>query len=272
MNKELLRYALVTIASFIFVITVVQAWTVPTGGPPDPNVAAPINVGSDSQIKAGDLAILGNVTFGKIKSCSKLSTDLSGVVSCSNSYSWVSSSWGACSLSCGSGTQNRTVSCQRDDGLVVDDSSCLGAKPALSQSCNTQSCCNSISPTIIFSNRTANGYGTGFGVWTMIEKSCNADNTYNFIVRTSCLPDDWGSCNGSAAHCGCGAGTYCDGYPAGRYIMSNSLTNSSWSIGTTGYAGCVNAGVYQAYATQNSSGIVTVTNGYGNSSSFNMNN
>lgn len=56
-------------------------------------------------------------------------------------YGWVTGGWSACSVSCGGGSQTRSVVCQRDDGQVVADSYCSGTKPATSQSCNTQACC-----------------------------------------------------------------------------------------------------------------------------------
>jgi len=57
------------------------------------------------------------------------------------SYAWESLSWGACSTTCGTGTQNRTVQCKRSDGTVVADASCTAAKPATSQSCTGTSTC-----------------------------------------------------------------------------------------------------------------------------------
>ena len=54
---------------------------------------------------------------------------------------WVTGDWGACSRTCGSGTQTRSVLCQR--GVqTLDDVQCsgIGTKPATSQSCNTQTC------------------------------------------------------------------------------------------------------------------------------------
>ena len=55
-------------------------------------------------------------------------------------YAWMTSAWGACSASCGGGTQSRSVFCQRSDGSTVADSFCEATRPSTSQSCNTQVC------------------------------------------------------------------------------------------------------------------------------------
>ncbi|MCB9371078.1 thrombospondin type-1 domain-containing protein [Candidatus Woesearchaeota archaeon] len=57
----------------------------------------------------------------------------------SYTYSWNVGSWGSCSAVCG-GIQTRSVSCQRNDGVIVADSFCSGVKPATSQSCGASSC------------------------------------------------------------------------------------------------------------------------------------
>lgn len=58
-----------------------------------------------------------------------------------STYAWTSAAWGACSLTCGGGTQTRAVTCQRNDGVTVADGNCnIATKPVLSQSCNTQAC------------------------------------------------------------------------------------------------------------------------------------
>ena len=58
-------------------------------------------------------------------------------------YRWVTGEWGTCSKTCGGGTQSRSVTCQNSQNKVMPDSFCtclVGAKPATSQACNTQSC------------------------------------------------------------------------------------------------------------------------------------
>jgi len=54
-------------------------------------------------------------------------------------YTWDIGTYGACSLSCGGGTQTRTVQC-KTGGSVVSSSLCSQPVPAASQSCNTQPC------------------------------------------------------------------------------------------------------------------------------------
>ncbi len=62
-------------------------------------------------------------------------------------YAWSTGVFGACSSSCGGGSQTRSVTCQRNDGVSVADSYCSGSKPAASQACNTQACVVACLPT-----------------------------------------------------------------------------------------------------------------------------
>ena len=62
MKNTTLRNALVTLGSFILVVTVVGAWTAPTGAPPTNNVSAPINVSNVWQKKSGPMGVTALVS------------------------------------------------------------------------------------------------------------------------------------------------------------------------------------------------------------------
>ena len=56
-------------------------------------------------------------------------------------YSWVTGAFGSCSVTCGTGTQVRSVSCQNDLTMaVVASSFCTSGMPASSQSCTIDPC------------------------------------------------------------------------------------------------------------------------------------
>ncbi|KAG2488334.1 hypothetical protein HYH03_013024 [Edaphochlamys debaryana] len=57
-------------------------------------------------------------------------------------YEWTTDAWGRCSMFCGGGTRSRAVGCRRlSDLATVADALCnAGAKPSVSESCNTFPC------------------------------------------------------------------------------------------------------------------------------------
>jgi hypothetical protein len=55
------------------------------------------------------------------------------------SYNWSYGAYGACSRQCEGGTQTRSATCQRSDGVAVSSAFCAG-NPTTTASCNTGSC------------------------------------------------------------------------------------------------------------------------------------
>ena len=66
MKNTILRNAIVTLTSFVLVITAVHSWTGPSTNPPNDNVDAPITIGED-QLKAGALQVAALRALGGIQ-------------------------------------------------------------------------------------------------------------------------------------------------------------------------------------------------------------
>lgn len=94
-------------------------------------------------------------------------------------YSWLRSSWSACSVNCGSGVQQATVQCiSSATNTAVAESSCpSSSKPASTASCNTQAC-----PVVwTYSDWTACSANCGGGTST---RSASCTKTQNGVVST----------------------------------------------------------------------------------------
>lgn len=113
----------------------------------------------------------------------------------SYTYSWSSSSWGACSLPCGGWIQTRSVVCQRNDGVTVADGNCSGGKPTEIQSCNTNAC----APTYTCSEGPIFDYFCDF-TWDYLPNGLLNDHIWTFGTMYhyyDCTPSWWvndGSC------------------------------------------------------------------------------
>lgn len=149
------------------------------------------------------------------------------------SYSWQVGGWGACSASCGGGTQWRSVWCLRSDGATVADGFCGGGRPADNQPCNTQVCtCNLPWGGTINSGQSVQAYndnvvGCGSGCPNPVTVTCSgttlspAGYNYASCTETACTKgyfvmvaeDHDGDYNGLT-----GANTYC----------RNKLRAESW--------------------------------------------
>lgn len=58
---------------------------------------------------------------------------------CTNTM-WIQSGFGACSVSCGGGTETQSVYCEDQGRNILPNSDCASPEPATSQSCNPQAC------------------------------------------------------------------------------------------------------------------------------------
>lgn len=139
--------------------------------------------GSSAEVKAGDTVALRMTslgTYGATKSTtfsvSSLSTGWTVTTGTVSYSTW--SSWGACSASCGGGTQTRTRTCEFSAGGAVSCADC-GGDCSESQDCNMQTCCV---PT------------TSCGPVYFSENACGLGK-----------PDNYRICNN-----GCGGSSWCE--------------------------------------------------------------
>jgi len=127
-------------------------WTNPTQAPTGGNVATPINTATGYQTKAGNIGAFDMLAANKMRSdqyCNLAGTvcaSIEEMIGGGSTYSWNTSSWGACAGACGTtGTQSRSVSCRSSAGQTVSNALCSGTRPASTRSCSTGACaCNTI--------------------------------------------------------------------------------------------------------------------------------
>lgn len=174
------------------------------------------------------------------------------------SYSWDVGGWGGCSVSCGGGTQTRTVRCLRSDGVEMPDTFCsqLGAKPATSQSCNTQPCYTYRWATDTWGSCNAScGYGTRYRtVWCRRNDGASADTSYcagyskpatsESCYAGSCVTYSWYSEAYGSCQAGCGSSSqkrtvYCKGSDGNTYADSKCKgTKPATTQNCTSCIGC----------------------------------
>ena len=105
-------------------------------------------------------------------------------------YGWVASGFGACSASCGSGTQTQTVTCKRSDGAPSSDASCTGPKPAVSQACDAGPCPK---PTCTLSITPASGGAstTFTGIWASSSNTATFKYSFDGSPYLPAPPTGW---------------------------------------------------------------------------------
>ena len=134
-------------------------------------------------------------------------------------FTWYTGTWGACSVTCGLGTQTRLVQCQNLNGQVVADCNCISPKPLVSQSCDAGPChtyqwiagdwgaCSAPcgggtqSRTVNCVDENGNivaGSLCDPNTKPSISQLCNVDSCHTYHW----LAGDWGSCSAT-----CGGGT-----------------------------------------------------------------
>jgi len=114
-------------------------------------------------------------------------------------YSWSTGSFGACSASCGGGTQTRPVTCTRDaDGATVPDANCTGmTRPADTQACNTEPCPYSWQVGALSACSAACGDGTQTRSVTCLDEGSGM-TVADALCDPGSRPADMQACNDGA--------------------------------------------------------------------------
>ena len=84
-----------------------------------------------------------------------------------DTYAWVAGPYSTCSVTCGSGTQARSVTCTSSSGAAVSDALCTGARPDATRVCNTTPC---------------SGFGWAPGAWSACSTTCGTGTRTRVVV------------------------------------------------------------------------------------------
>jgi Thrombospondin type 1 domain len=145
-----------------------------------------------------------------------------GICTTAVTYSWqLGTTYGACSVTCGGGTQTAPAVCKQNNGTIVADALCAGAKPAAtSQSCNIQACAPVVNGSCNNSTQYACSAGTsasnvagscgGSSTWSCLGSGGGTNATSCSIANAACVPvvnGGWSAWGGGSCSVSCGGGT-----------------------------------------------------------------
>tara|TARA_Y100001960_G_C14773763_1_gene881706 strand:- start:3020 stop:4597 length:1578 start_codon:yes stop_codon:yes gene_type:complete len=154
------------------------------------------------------------------------------------SSSWTVGSWGACSKTCGGGTQTRSVTCS-------SGYRCTGVKPATSQACNTTACvagCSAYTKSITYCSKnhgtvksSKSSYVSGDSEIVGIVSKVNTKYEVEYTIK--CEDGKWKESGsqvpfnyqtGEKYKCGSSAPKYtCSVYGSGWTLSGTTCTKTS---------------------------------------------